>query len=549
MNNNIMQEKAEQRNMMWALLFVTIILFGANVFVPSEQSSQPQEVVEQIQSTPSASLTQVPSLTETVALSVPVVEQNIALKNDFVVGNYNTVTSGINRLDLLKYRETTQKNSPNVTLLTDTYQTKISWTSPHVVIPTPVSSTDTAEVTTNQPVQLQAKHDSIQINRTVSLDNAYMLNVTDTLTNLSDKPIDVVFQAEIERKLLTETGISNVHEGFVAVLKDKLIEEKYDDDVFSEKTKGGWFGITDKYWQTAFVLENKERGKVEFEQTADKTYVARFIGEKITIPAGQTYTHVSRTFAGAKDIELLTKYQDEHNIPKFDLTIDFGWFYFLTKPFLYLLNWLYDLLGNMGVAILVFATLIRLALLPIATKSYESMARMRKVQPKLAALQARYKDDKQRLQIEMMNLYKREKVNPMSGCLPLLLQIPIFYALYKVLSVAINMRQAPFFGWITDLSVPDPLSIFTGFGYFDWSVPTLLNIGIWPILMGITMYVQQKLSPAPTDPTQAKVMKWFPIVFTFMLGGFAAGLVIYWTWSNILSILQQKYIMHKVGVK
>lgn len=203
----------------------------------------------------------------------------------------------------------------------------------------------------------------------------------------------------------------------------------------------------------------------------------------------------------------------------------------------------------MGVAILVFATLIRLALLPIATKSYESMARMRKVQPKLAALQARYKDDKQRLQIEMMNLYKREKVNPMSGCLPLLLQIPIFYALYKVLSVAINMRQAPFFGWITDLSVPDPLSIFTGFGYFDWSVPTLLNIGIWPILMGITMYVQQKLSPAPTDPTQAKVMKWFPIVFTFMLGGFAAGLVIYWTWSNILSILQQKYIMHKVGVK
>ncbi|MBQ9090178.1 MAG: membrane protein insertase YidC [Alphaproteobacteria bacterium] len=549
MNNNIMQEKAEQRNMMWALLFVTIILFGANVFVPSEQSSQPQEVVEQIQSTPSASLTQVPSLTEMVALSVPVVEQNIALKNDFVVGNYNTVTSGINHLDLLKYRETTQKNSPNVTLLTDTYQTKISWTSPHVVIPTPVSSTDTAEVTTNQPVQLQAKHDSIQINRTVSLDNAYMLNVTDTLTNLSDKPIDVVFQAEIERKLLTETGISNVHEGFVAVLKDKLIEEKYDDDVFSEKTKGGWFGITDKYWQTAFVLENKERGKVEFEQTADKTYVARFIGEKITIPAGQTYTHVSRTFAGAKDIELLTKYQDEHNIPKFDLTIDFGWFYFLTKPFLYLLNWLYDLLGNMGVAILVFATLIRLALLPIATKSYESMARMRKVQPKLAALQARYKDDKQRLQIEMMNLYKREKVNPMSGCLPLLLQIPIFYALYKVLSVAINMRQAPFFGWITDLSVPDPLSIFTGFGYFDWSVPTLLNIGIWPILMGITMYVQQKLSPAPTDPTQAKVMKWFPIVFTFMLGGFAAGLVIYWTWSNILSILQQKYIMHKVGVK
>lgn len=548
MNNNIMQEKAEQRNMIWALLLVTIILFGANVFEPnkqSQQTTQPSEATTIVTNKQPA----LPTTMQTIADSIPVIEQNISLTNDFISGNFNTASSGVNHLNLLKYRETTQENSPNVNLLSDTYQTKISWTSPHTVIPTPSTADANITLTTNNPIHLHASHETIQINRTVSLDDAYLLTVTDSITNLSDKSIDVVFKAEIERTLPDEKGMSNVHEGFVAVLKDKLIEEKYSDDTFSEKTKGGWFGITDKYWQTAFVLENKERGKVEFEQTADKTYLARFVGETITIPAGQTYKHVSRTFAGAKDIELLVKYQEEHNIPKFDLTIDFGWFYFLTKPFLYLLNWLYDLLGNMGIAILVFATLIRLALLPVATKSYESMARMRKVQPKMVALQARYKDDRQRLQIEMMNLYKREKVNPMSGCLPLLLQIPIFYALYKVLSVAINMRQAPFFGWITDLSAPDPLSIFTGFGLFDWSVPTLLNIGIWPILMGVTMYIQQKLSPAPTDPTQAKVMKWFPVIFTFMLGGFAAGLVIYWTWSNILSILQQKYIMRKVGVK
>ena len=253
-------------------------------------------------------------------------------------------------------------------------------------------------------------------------------------------------------------------------------------------------------------------------------------------------------FAGAKELQLLNEYA-EAGIPRFDLSIDFGWYYFLTKPFLYFLGFLYSLVGNMGIAILIFATLLRIVMLPIATKSYESMAKMKKIQPKIKALQERFKDNKQQLQLEMMNLYKKDKVNPASGCLPLLIQIPVFFALYKVLSVSILMRQAPFFGWITDLSVPDPSSVFTAFGYLPWPIPGILNIGIWPVLMGLTMFIQQRLNPSPsTDENQKIIMNMMPVIFTFMLGNFAAGLVIYWTWSNILSIAQQKYIMKKIGV-
>ena len=237
-----------------------------------------------------------------------------------------------------------------------------------------------------------------------------------------------------------------------------------------------------------------------------------------------------------------------YNIPKFDLTIDFGWYYFLTKPFLFFLQWLYAWVGNMGIAILIFATLLRLALLPIATKSYISMAKMKKVQPQLQALQERFKDNRALLQQEMLALYKREKINPAGGCLPMFIQIPVFFALYKVLSVSLQMRQAPFFGWIQDLSAPDPSSVFTLFGLLPWPIPGFLNIGVWPVVMGLTMYIQQKQTPTPTaDKAQANMFKLMPVLFTFMMGQFAAGLVIYWAWSNILSIAQQKYIIKKVG--
>jgi len=251
---------------------------------------------------------------------------------------------------------------------------------------------------------------------------------------------------------------------------------------------------------------------------------------------------------------LIDAYQETLGIEKFELAIDFGWYYFLTKPFLHILSWLYGMVGNMGIAILVFATLLRILMLPIAGKSFESMAKMRKIQPRLTELQKRYKDDRLRLNQEMLALYKKEQVNPASGCLPMLIQIPVFFSLYKVLSVSIEMRQAPFFGWIHDLSVRDPSSVFTLFGLVPWPIPNFLNIGVWPVLMGITMYLQQKMNPQATPSSQQasdamKAMKWMPVLFTFMMGNFASGLVIYWTWSNVLSIIQQRYVMHKYGVK
>lgn len=550
-------EQTDRKRLLLVAILSAGVLWAGNYFFPPKQKislTQPQK----IESIEAPVKTEVSSIIESTpkeiqnTSQIQVPEQHIIIQNDALSATLNVQSGQMNDARLLKYKETLDKNSPAVTLLSDTYYTQTRWNSPDAQIPTLIASQDYATVSPQTPMIVNGENESLKWERKLSVDNDYLITTTDTFTNLTDAPIRITFTGEVVRQLDKMPPTSVVHEGFIAVLKDRLIEEKYtdiQDDSFSDKAKGGWLGITDKYWQTALILDEKEQGTVQFEHQKPNLYKATFTGKEIIIPAGQSYTHMGRTFAGAKDIDLLTKYENEYNVPKFDLTIDFGWFYIFTKPFLYLLNFLYDILGNMGIAILVFATLIRLLLLPIATKSYASMANMRKIQPKMQQLQERYKDDRTRLQIEMMNLYKREKVNPASGCLPLLLQIPIFYALYKVLSVSINMRQAPFYGWINDLSVPDPSSVFTAFGYLDWPIPAFLNLGVLPILMGLTMYIQQKLNPAPADPTSAKMMKWFPIIFTFMLGGFAAGLVLYWTWSNILSIAQQKYIMKKVGVK
>lgn len=548
MKNKLSTDKSEQRNLLLALLLVTVILFAVNSFFPSSQKNNLSVPVSApVVATVTGNAPQ--ALTATVSDTVP----QVPVLNDFVKASFNVGNGGLNALSLLKYKETIKKNSPTVPLLSENYMTQLMWTGTGVQLPDMksnwVASGDA--VTPQTPVLLVFQNEDVKIERTISIDNAYMMTVSDKVTNLKNESIELSQMGKIVRQMDKSLPVSNVHEGFVGVLNDRLVEEKYsaiEDDAFSDKTRGGWFGLSDKYWQTVLIFDPDEKVTVRFSVDSNHIYTASFETETFKIAPNASLTRTNRTFAGAKDINLINAYQNDLNIPRFDLSIDFGWFYFLTKPFLYFLNWLYGMLGNMGVAILVFATLIRIALLPIATKSYESMAKMRKIQPKMLALQLKFKNDRQRLQVETMNLYKREKVNPAAGCLPMLLQIPVFFALYKVLSVSINMRQAPFFGWIHDLSMPDPSSVFTAFGYFDFSLPSVLNIGIWPILMGITMYIQQKLSPAPTDPTQAKVMKLLPIIFTFMLGGFAAGLVIYWTWSNILSIVQQKYIMKKVGV-
>ena len=277
-----------------------------------------------------------------------------------------------------------------------------------------------------------------------------------------------------------------------------------------------------------------------------KTYQADYVGAPITVAPGSVGTNTVKMFAGAKEIKLLDNYTKQFNIPKFDLAVDFGWYYFLTKPFFYILDFLYNFIGNMGWAILLFAALLRFLMFPIANKSYESMSKMKKVQPRIKELQERYGDDKMKLQQETLELYRREKINPAAGCLPMLIQIPVFFSLYKVLNISIEIRHAPFIGWIKDLSAPDPLTLSA---WTHLPIPGLLDIGVWPILMGLTMWIQQKLNPAPTNKDQARMFAMMPVIFTFMLGHFASGLVIYWTLSNILSIIQQKAIMKKNGVK
>lgn len=554
MSTHLKETKQEQKNLFIAMVLVVVVLFGFDFLFSSKQDNMVEvpinAPVAMAEQTSSDAKDKVVLAEQNTVKEI----QNIAVENDFLSGNM--ISNGsFDTLSLTAYKQTTAKDSPDVTLFEPkSYWTTLSWTSTNATMP---ALTDGWQIigdklTPETPVTLVYENQDIKMERVMSLDNAYMITTVDTITNRKNAPISVALNGQVNRHMTADKlSPSVVHEGFLSLIDGKLVEKDYsdvEDDNFSDKTTGGWMGITDKYWQSVMVFDQSLKDvDVSFVRQED-LYTASFKTGYETIAAGGTLTRTTRLFAGAKKLDLINAYEKDLSIPKFDLSIDFGWFYFLTRPFLAFLNWLYAIVGNMGVAILIFATLIRIAMLPIATKSYESMAKMRKIQPRMKMIQERYKNNRMMLQQEMMNLYKREKINPAGGCLPMLLQIPVFYALYKVLSVSINMRQAPFFGWIHDLSMPDPSSIFTAFGYFDWPVPSFLNIGIWPILMGLTMYVQQKLNPAPTDKTQANIFKWMPVIFTFMLGSFASGLVIYWTWSNVLSIAQQKYIMKKVGV-
>ena len=278
------------------------------------------------------------------------------------------------------------------------------------------------------------------------------------------------------------------------------------------------------------------------------TYQASFLGDAVAVPAGGTTEHQSLLFAGAKETSLFDTYQEELGIPRFELMIDWGWFYFITKPLFHLIDWLYRLLGNFGLAILAVTVIVKAVFFPLANRSYASMTKMKKLQPEMVKLQERFKDDRMGLQQAMMQLYKTEKVNPIAGCWPILIQIPVFFALYKVLFVTIEMRHAPFYGWIRDLSAPDPTNMFTLFGLIPWDPPQALHLGIWPLIMGVTMFVQMRMNPTPPDKTQAMIFNWMPVIFTFMLGSFPAGLVIYWAWNNTLSVIQQGIIMKRYGV-
>jgi YidC/Oxa1 family membrane protein insertase len=355
----------------------------------------------------------------------------------------------------------------------------------------------------------------------------------------------------------TTPSIYVLHEGLIGVTGEEgLTEVDYADveedrQIVPGKSTDGWLGITDKYWGVALVPNSKQQFQPRYVYNSDgrTRYQADFLTDPLTVAAGQSATVETLVFAGAKEVGKIDAYEADRGIRQFDLLIDWGWFYFITKPMFYLIDWLYKLLGNFGLAILGTTVIVKAIFFPLANKSYKSMANMKKVQPAMMEIREKYADDRMKQQQAMMELYKTEKINPLAGCWPILIQIPVFFALYKVLYVTIEMRHAPFFGWIQDLAAPDPTSIFNLFGLLPYDVPAFLLIGVWPLLMGVTMFLQMRMNPTPPDPTQAMIFNWMPLIFTFMLASFPAGLVIYWAWNNLLSIIQQGVIMKRQGAK
>ena len=489
-------------------------------------------------------------------------DRRINIVNQDIRGSLRLKGARFDELYLRKYRTQINPQSPAVELLSPSqtanpYYAEFGWLSSDKSIKLPDNNTvwtaKNHELTPQTPLILEWNNgQGLRFIRKISIDENYMFTIDQNVENNSGKTVALFPYGLINRHYEKSAENSSVvHQGMIGVLDSSLKEIKYTKlkeigDKESFETNGGWAGFGDHYWFTSFILNNTDNGKVKFSRTGENNYQVDYVGQAVEIVPGSVGSNSIKFYAGAKEIKLLDYYTDKLNIQKFDLAVDFGWYYFLTKPFFYILDFLYHFIGNMGWAILLFAALLRLVMFPIANKSYESMSKMKKVQPKLKELQEKYKDDKVKLQQEIMETYRKEKINPAAGCLPVLIQIPIFFSLYKVLNIAIEIRHAPFVGWIHDLSAPDPLTISV---LTSLPIPGLLDIGVWPILMGISMYIQQKLNPAPANKDQARVFAMMPLIFTFMLGHFASGLVIYWTLSNILSIIQQKAIMHKLGVK
>jgi len=411
-----------------------------------------------------------------------------------------------------------------------------------------------SKLTEQTPIKLAwTNNQGITFEKDISLDDQFLFTIKQRVINSTDKKFDFYSYGQIIRNKIPE-GLSNfyiLHEGLIADLDDELIEEDYDDiqeKKFNKNANKGWFGIGDKYWISSIIPPREKEFKVTFDYK--EKFRANYIATKpIELGSNSSIEDEMQIIVAAKRVDVVDGYAEQLNIEKFDLVIDWGFLYFITKPLFYGIDYFFKLLGNYGLAIIAITICIRLVFFPLANFSFRSMAKMKALQPEMVRLKELHKDDKMKLQQEMMALYKKEKVNPMSGCLPILVQIPVFFALYKVLFVTIEMRQMPFYGWIQDLSERDPTSLFNLFGLLPYDVPSFLVIGAWPILMGVTMFIQQKLNPAPTDPMQAKIFMFFPLFLTIILAPFPAGLVIYWTVNNVLTMAQQLFIMKRTTIK
>lgn len=559
----------EQKNLLIAVALSFAVLLGFN-YIASTMKPEPQSIASVTtpgqtlvaNQTPATQPVDVPQKEEIVTVSRPQAlaeEPRIKIHTPKVHGSINLMGARLDDVTLADYHETTDPKSPEIVLLSPqhadhAYYADFGWINPQVALPGVKtlwkSDSDVLEI--NKPVTLTWDNgQGIIFERIIAIDDLYMFTVTDRLINKSAQAHKFNSYGQISRLGKPHTGgFFILHEGPIGVLNGKLIELDYnkliEKGTEDQTTTGGWLGITDKYWLVSLIPDQKTSYHTRFKGQV-LNGVDRFQTEAISpdyeIEPGATQEVQYHLFAGAKVLRMLDAYEEKLGFTKFDLAVDFGWFYFLTKPLFYFLEYLNKILGNLGLAILVMTVCFKLALFPLANKSYRSMSRMKELQPKIEALKTRYPDDKMRMNQEMMELYKKEAVNPLAGCLPILIQAPVFFCLYKVLFVTIEMRHAPFFGWIHDLSAPDPTSFFNLFGLLPFMPPSFLMVGAWPILMGLTMFLQQKLNPQPADPVQAKMFMIMPVMMTFLLASFPAGLVIYWAWNNILSILQQWWIM------
>ncbi len=485
----------------------------------------------------------------------------VQIKSELLSGSISLKGLRFDDLTLLKYRQEIGENSPAVELFSpsnseNSYFAEVGWWGKDKTVTYPDSTTnwnsDSAKLVAGGSVNLYwISPEKVKFNVSISLDENYLFSIKQSVENHSAKPISIQFYGLINKthENKPDNMVNILHQGMIGAIKGELQEYTYD-KIKDEKKHGfngevNWLGITDKYWLAAFVPDKAEQYIANYnfaiKQGKDK-YQSDFITNEKLIEVGGSFELTHRLFAGPKKVDLLDKYEEQYNIKLFDRAIDFGWFYILTKPIFNAMNYFYSYVGNFGISIMIVTILIKLAMFTLANKSYRSMKKMKKLQPEMERLKELYADDKARLNQEVMSLYKREKVNPVSGCLPLLVQIPVFFSIYKVLYVTIEMRHAPFFGWIHDLSAPDPTTIFNLFGLLPFTPPSFLMLGVWPLFMAMTMFLQQKMSPQPTDPVQAQVMKFMPLMFLFMFSGFPAGLLIYWSWNNILSIVQQVYI-------
>ena len=556
----------ETKNVLLAIIFSTIVLVSWGTFfapAPTENETIEKQISKNDNSlSPSIDAdTEEEEISRSAAINK---SKRIKLENQNIKGSISLQGAVIDDVTFKNYKEKLNSEN-NVTFLnpknsSKEYFIETGWASTgNQKISLPLDSSiwkikGNETLTPGNPTTLYwDNNEGLVFTKKIEIDEKFLFTITQKIQNNSSKAFQLYPYGQITRSGKPEgRQIYILHEGFLGVFGDELKEKDYDDiekEKFTINSSKGWLGITDKYWLTALVPEKGKEFKSEFSFSRNK-YRANYIIKDVAIlNPGSEITNKINTFVAAKEVSVIDSYAEKLNIEKFDLAIDWGWFYFFTKPLFFIIDYFFKLTGNFGFAIVIITALIRLMFFPLANYSFKSMAKMKLLQPEMVRLKGLHKEDKVKLQQEMMALYKREKVNPVSGCLPVLIQIPFFFAIYKMLYVTLEMRHQPFFGWIKDLSDRDPTSVFNLFGLIPWDPPSFLLIGAWPILMGISMFIQQKLNPTPPDPIQAKIFMFFPIFLTIILAPFPSGLVVYWTVNNVLTIAQQWVIMRGTKVK